>query len=383
MIVVNGRQIPSVAGELNNQDCMNQLKDILTEYANAMSETVDGDTVALASLALADAATAETLTWTVDATEGISMSVATTKTLGVGMSMSGAGTITTGILLDATTFVTPISITGAYTTGISLSGDGTTSIAVTSGFSGTNMISLAGTGSNAGILISGACGKAIEITGSATTAIGILTGTFTTGLSLAGTLTTGIGIGACTTGISITGATTGITLTNCTTALNISTAAIGAAGRIAKFFGSCAAGNLTDGYGAVEVDLTLSGTVAGTCAAFSSWINMAADSVGGSNIICAQNNGIYSPASGTPLTNAICIMGMRMQLVIEGGDDPTGIHCFSTNIYDNVLTSIFHVNTKEDFGWVDGVLSSATGDGHIPLFKEANGTVHYVNTYTA
>jgi hypothetical protein len=50
MIVVNDRQIPSVAGELNSQECMNMLKDVLTECANAFSATVDGDTLALTSL---------------------------------------------------------------------------------------------------------------------------------------------------------------------------------------------------------------------------------------------------------------------------------------------------------------------------------------------
>lgn len=199
-------------------------------------------------------------------------------------------------------------------------------------------------------------------------------------IAIAGTATAGLVIektsGSIGTGISVTGATTtGISITG--------TGAAATSKALTTSGWTLNNANLTDGYGAVEVDLTLTGTVAGTCAALSSWVNMAASSTAGGNRICAQNNGIYSSATGTPLTNAICIMGMRMQLVIDGGDDPSGIHCFSTNIYDNVLTSIFEVNTKEDFGWLDGVLSSATGDGHVPLFKEANGTVHYVNTYTA
>lgn len=296
MIVVNGRQIPSVAGELNNQDCMNQLKDILTEYANAMSETVDGDAVALASLALADAATAETLTWTVDGTEGISMSVATTKTLGVGMSMSGAGTITTGILLDATTFVTPISITGAYTTGISLSGDGTTSISVTNGFSGTNMISLAGTGSNAAVLISGACGKGIEITGSCTTGIGILTGTYTTALSIAGTTTTGIGIAACTTGIAITGVTT--------TAISVTGSATDAFKVLTGTFtnGINLAGTLTTGVtiGTCTTGLTVTG-------ATTTAISLASTSTDGIAISGACGDAIH--ISGTNTASALHISG--------------------------------------------------------------------------
>jgi len=46
MQVVNGREIPSVAGELNSQEPMDKLKEILTECANAFSATVDGDTLA-------------------------------------------------------------------------------------------------------------------------------------------------------------------------------------------------------------------------------------------------------------------------------------------------------------------------------------------------
>jgi hypothetical protein len=127
----------------------------------------------------------------------------------------------------------------------------------------------------------------------------------------------------------------------------------------------------------------ISGTVAGTVYGFGSWINLASATVCGSNMIAAQDNGIFGP-TGLTLTNTKMIIGMRMELVIEGGANPGSLFLFSTNIYDNALTAFYDINAKVEAGWVTGTLSNASGAGHVPLFKEAStGTVHYVNTYTA
>lgn len=82
MKVVNGREIPDIAGELTNQEGMNMLADVLTECANAFSETVDGDTLALSSLSTAAA------TITGNATVG--------GTLGVTGALTATAAIKTG-----------------------------------------------------------------------------------------------------------------------------------------------------------------------------------------------------------------------------------------------------------------------------------------------
>jgi hypothetical protein len=125
----------------------------------------------------------------------------------------------------------------------------------------------------------------------------------------------------------------------------------------------------------------VSGTVAGTLYNFGSWINMQTSSVGGSNTICAQDNGIWS-ATITPVASAKLVIGMRMECVIDDGGDPGSLYLFSTNIYANVCTALFDVNDKTELGWITGVLSGG-GGCHIPLFKERGTTTFYVNCYTS
>jgi hypothetical protein len=167
---------------------------------------------------------------------------------------------------------------------------------------------------------------------------------------------------------------------NTTQAIEVACSAIGATGRIAKFAGTITHGALTDGYGAVEVDLTLAGTNTDHIAAFSTWANVTTGVATAGTYICAMNNGIYEVAGAT-ITNAKMIFGQRMHYLAEDSDGLA--FPFSVNTNNTVITALIDCVNKEDLGWVDGVLSSATGDGHIPLFRDTAGTVHYVNTYTA
>jgi hypothetical protein len=171
---------------------------------------------------------------------------------------------------------------------------------------------------------------------------------------------------------------------SCTLPIDVNSSVMGANGRIAKLYGSCADGNMPDGYGAVETDLTITGTLAGPIASSSNWITVAASTVCGSNMVCTRNDGIYVSATGTPMASATAIIGGRFHYIAESGGNPGALYLFSTNISDNALTAMFHVNAAVDIGWIDGVLSSATGDGHIPLFRDVSaGVTHYVNTYIA
>lgn len=151
-------------------------------------------------------------------------------------------------------------------------------------------------------------------------------------------------------------------------------------GRTAQFMGTIANGNLGDGYGAVEAQLTITGTAAGQVTGLSNWINMNASSSGGSNKIIAQDNGIWAASTGTPMASAIGIIGMRMQYVAEGGENPGALHLFDTNIYANVLTSLFRVNAIGDMG---GSTGAQTGNDYkIPLFYDQTaGQLWYINIY--
>lgn len=167
---------------------------------------------------------------------------------------------------------------------------------------------------------------------------------------------------------------------SCTKAIDITCAAIGATGRTASITGSIANGNLGDGYGAIELQLNLSGTLAGQVTGMSNWINVDASTVCGSNRVIAQDNGIWVSATGTPMASAIGIIGMRMQYVADGGGNPGALHLFDTNIYSNVLTSLFRVNALVDMG---GSTGAATGNDYkVPLFYDQTaGQLWYVNIY--
>ncbi len=160
-----------------------------------------------------------------------------------------------------------------------------------------------------------------------------------------------------------------------------STALTATTGRVGKFVGTVATPNHSDGYGAFEVDITSSGIVAGTSAAFSSWLNFAAGSTPGGNILCAQNNGIYLP-TGITASSAKMVMGMRMHYIADDGANPGSLYCFSTNVFSNQITAVFDVNAAVDFRWVSGALTN--GACNIPLFRDASaGVTYYVNCYTS
>lgn len=180
--------------------------------------------------------------------------------------------------------------------------------------------------------------------------------------------------GAITTGISVVAAMT--------TGIYVNSSATGADGRIAQFYGTCAAGNMGDGYGSVEIDLTCTGTLGGTVAATSTWVNMGSGSVGGGNRVCVRSDGIYVPASGTPMSSATAIIGGRLSYIAEGGGNPGKLYLFETNISDNQLTSIFACNAAVDYRWTTGAKSGTAGN--IPLFKdESAGVTWYVNVYSS
>ncbi len=152
------------------------------------------------------------------------------------------------------------------------------------------------------------------------------------------------------------------------------------AGRVAKFVGTVAAPAHADGYGAVEIDITASGTFAGPyVAASSTWVNVAGSSVPGGNLITPRNDGIYLPA-GITASSATMIMGGRFHYVADDGANPGGLYLFSTNIYSNALTALLHVNAIGDLGGASGAQTG--NDYKIPLFRDVTaGQTWYVNVY--
>lgn len=126
----------------------------------------------------------------------------------------------------------------------------------------------------------------------------------------------------------------------------------------------------------------LTGTLAGTVYGFGSWINLEAAVACGSNMLCAQDNGIYGPTGlSTGVSSAKLVIGMRMELVLDDGQNPGSLFLFSTNIYDNALTAIFDVNALADLSNT----TTKSGDSvAIPFVKIASsGTTYYINIYSS
>ncbi len=167
----------------------------------------------------------------------------------------------------------------------------------------------------------------------------------------------------------------------CTQAIEIAST-VANTGRLVKMSGTVTAPSHGDGYGAMEYELNITGTAAGQTAASSTWINMAASSSGGSQTISVRDDGIWSSATGTPLASAKCIIGGRMQFVVEGGGNPGSLFLWATNISDNQVTALFDINTIIDFNYSSGAGSS--GGIKIPFLKErSTGTTYYMSLYTS
>jgi len=150
-------------------------------------------------------------------------------------------------------------------------------------------------------------------------------------------------------------------------------------GRIAKFSGTSATPAMSDGYGAVEIDTTVSGTATGWFSALSSWVNITGDGAIGANFVCAQQNGIYADAGAN--TGSIVIFGMRAQAMLT--DAPTVLAPFSINTSNRAITALFEMSSNPDVGYVANAGETGLKVGDVPLFCDNNGQQYFVRIYSA
>ena len=208
------------------------------------------------------------------------------------------------------------------------------------------------------------------------------TRTLTNGINIAIGATVGLKItGLCTTGIQVgTTTTAGITVSGATTnAVYVSGTSTTASSRTFKGILTVNNANYGDGYGAMESELTLTGTVAGTTSALSSWVNMITANATGEYIL-AQSNGLYCEAGAT-LTNGIFIFGMGMDCLLtpNGGAGGATFYPFKCVNAVNVTSAIFLCNdATSDLGEVGSISEGATS--YVPLFSDNKGK-RYVKVY--
>lgn len=171
----------------------------------------------------------------------------------------------------------------------------------------------------------------------------------------------------------------GMYVANATIGYYCNLSAIGATGRMAQFYGTSAAPNFGDGYGAVEVDLTTSGTIAGHTAALSAWVNIPSGTTGAGNIIAAQSNGIYEVNTVT-MSACELIFGLRMSAVLGDTTGWATLAPFSINTSNQAITAIFDIASGPAIGYQAGTPSSSA-NGTIPFAVDNGGTILYIHTY--
>lgn len=159
--------------------------------------------------------------------------------------------------------------------------------------------------------------------------------------------------------------------------VTIANAAVAATGRILKLSATLAAAALTDGYGAFEVDVTLSGSPTNHSAAASAWINITGGTVPAGTYICARNDGIYEATAAT-ITSAKLIFGARMHKLFDDTDALS--FPFSLNTNNTAITALFDCQNRSDFGLVG---AAGTAENQLlPILRDAAGNVRYVMLYT-
>lgn len=174
--------------------------------------------------------------------------------------------------------------------------------------------------------------------------------------------------------------TNGINITSaCATAINISGTGSGATAKAFKGYLTVNNANYGDGYALTESDLTLTGTVAGSVSALSSWIELITGITTGSNMICAQSNGIYAEAASV-MTGATVVFGMRMQCLCQSEGDIGAMYPFSIINNTNITTALIQCNAaSSDLGVT--AASKTTTATYMPIYKDGAGT-KYVLLYS-
>lgn len=168
-----------------------------------------------------------------------------------------------------------------------------------------------------------------------------------------------------------------VTITHAADVVTVANATAAATGRALKVSATYAAAAHTDGYGAHEVDVTLSGSPTDHSAASSSWVNITGGTVPVGTYICARNDGVYEESAAT-VTNAKIIFGSRMQYIFSDTDALR--FPFSLNTNNAAITAMFDCNNISDFGTVSA--SGTAANVLLPILRDAGGNLRYVMLYT-
>lgn len=183
------------------------------------------------------------------------------------------------------------------------------------------------------------------------------------------------------TGITIEAAAAdiGIYSSVTTKACEMIVSALPADARGARFAFACATPAMTDGYGAFEIDLTVSGTATDKTVAASTWIN-APSGATLTNYNHVHSDGIWD--GGATLTGAY-ISWAKYQCLLQSNPAWCSLWELNFDGANSEVNSLFNVNNAElALGYQAGTPTKAAV-GSIPFCSTAGGVLRYIYLYDA
>ena len=183
-------------------------------------------------------------------------------------------------------------------------------------------------------------------------------------------------------GLQVTSALVGINMATTTQGVVSVVSALPANARGDSFKYTCATPAMTDGYGAFETDLTISGTATGHAAAASTWVNIPSGATipNALNIYTPHNDGIWEDSAAT-LSGGILAFGARMQADIGDASGWDILAPWSINTSKAITALIHSANPTVDLAY-QAASPTAAAVGSIPFMVANNGTVLYMRLYT-
>ncbi len=171
----------------------------------------------------------------------------------------------------------------------------------------------------------------------------------------------------------------GIYMGTTTKAYEFIVSALPANARGGRHVFTCATPAMSDGYGAHEIDLTITGTGTGLVSASSCWVNATSTStLAAGTYTWVHNDGVWLDNSATTTNNVI--VWSRVQFIFGTNTGYGALHLFDLNLdIDQDMTSLINVNNLALTGFTAGSHSSSV-TGSIP-FIGTGGSVKYIRVY--
>lgn len=159
--------------------------------------------------------------------------------------------------------------------------------------------------------------------------------------------------------------------------LSVVNAALGADARAVSMRATAATPAMSDGYGAFEKELNVTGLATGAICAETTWVNLGDDATAPSYTFC-HNDGIYD--GGATLTSAY-VSWAKYQCLLSTNPAWCSIWELNFSGANSEIDAIFNVNDATlALGYLEGTPTKAAV-GSIPFFSTAGGGIRYIYLY--